>query len=579
MVRRLAAILSADVVGYTRHMARDDARTLVSMRAMRTRVDQIVTAAGGRVVDAVGDGFLAEFPSVVTATEAAATLTAELSEHAIRDPDALELRIGIHVGDILEDIERRIYGDAVNVSARLMTLADPGGIVLSGSARYHLGDRDGLETEFIGEFEVKNLVPPIPAHRVVGHDKNRLERPSGDALGTKRLESLATLPAIAVLPFENMTSDPDQDFLADGLVEDLITALSCSRWFSVISRNSSFAYKGRTVTIAEVSRQLGARYVVEGSIRRAGDRVRVTGQLVDGATGAQVWAERYDRQIDDLFDLQDELTLAITGALIPSVQDAERTRALTKHPKSLDAWECLHRGLWHLDHYEAEHQRQACEFFDRASVLAPLWGLPFAAKSWSTVLTITFEMAADVGKTLGAGLEFAERAVILSPRDAEAQHAMGWTSAFARQYDAALKAFERGIELNPSSSGCFHGKGFVHSMRDEPELALEPLRRSLLLSPQDPQLHFRRGHLGQALFQVGRFDEAIDEIRGGLALRPDYGFFYLLAASLSAAGRTEEGRAVVRDAQSRFPRNRIEGLQTFLSPSLYARHREALDRL
>jgi len=578
--RRLAAIVCADVVDYTRHMARDDAETLTAMRALRERVRDRFATDEGRVVDSVGDGFLAEFASLVNATRSAAELTEELAREAALNPNALELRIGIHVGDILEDAEGRIYGDAVNVAARIMGLAEPGGIFLSSAAELHLGRRHGLETRLVGEFEGKNLSSKIVVYQVVPNTSDAESSPRAkQGSAPTQLEKSAGLPAIAVLPFDNMSSDPDQEFLADGLVEDLITALSCSRWFSVIARNSSFVYKGKPISVPEVSRQLGARYVVEGSIRRAGSRVRVTGQLIDGTTGAHVWAERYDREVDDLFDLQDELTLAITGALIPSVQRAERSRAMAKAPHSLDAWECLHRGIWHLDRHTAKDQAQACEFFERASSLAPRWGLPWAAQAWSRVLAITFGVADDVLEALQSGLRFAERAAMLSPGDVEAQHALGWTSTFARQYETAQKAFERGIELNPSSAGCHHGIGFVHSMRERPDLALEPLERSILLSPRDPQLHFRRGHLGQALFQLERYDEAIDEVRASITLRHDFGFSFLLAAIYGMDGRIDEGRAIAKETQAKFPKHRVEALQAFLSPTLFELHLRGLERL
>ena len=588
MQRRLVALLHGDVVGYSRHMARDDAETLVAMRALREQVRAIFAKAGGRLVDSVGDEFLAEFPSIVNATEAASKLAVERRGAKSEDRHALELRIGIHVGDVLEDREARLYGDAVNIAARVMALADPGGILLSSTAQGHLGVRPNIKTRYAGEFEVKNFARAVPVHRVVlpGEDDQDALEPGAaagnDAVDPSRLtplEQIAALPAIAVLPFDNMSRDPDQDFLADGLVEDLITALSCSRWFSVIARNSSFVYKGKPVSIPEVSRELGARYIVEGSIRRSGSRVRVTGQLIDGTTGAHVWADRYDREFDDLFELQDELTLAITAAVIPSVQGAERSRAMAKPRQDLNAWECLHRGTWHLGHYNAEDQKRACEFFERASEFSPRWGLPFAAQAWSRVLSITFEMVDDVVDAARSGLRLAERAVLLSPNDVEAQHALGWASIFTRQYDTALKAFERGVELNPSAAGCYHGIGFVHSMCDRADRSLEPLRRSILLSPQDPQLHFRRGHLGQVLLQLERYDEAIEEVRAAITLRRDYGFYYLLAAAHGLAGQLEEGRAIAQDAESKFSDNRIEGLRAFLSPTLYALHLDGVKRL
>ncbi|MCG8588280.1 MAG: adenylate/guanylate cyclase domain-containing protein [Proteobacteria bacterium] len=581
--RRLAAVVSADVVDYTLHMARDEPGTLRAIRALRDLAREIVAEGSGRVVDAVGDALLAEFPSVVNATSAAVAVNRRLAADDASDREVLTLRIGIHVGEVLEDAEGQLYGEAVNVAARIMALGGSGDILLSAAAQTHLGRRAGVETRFVGEYEVKNVSSAIEVHRVFDPTTDAENTAGPERLAPIReptqLERVSGLPAIAVLPFDNMSSEPDQDYLADGLVEDLITALACSRWFAVIARNSTFVYKGRAVSIREASRELGARYIVEGSVRRVGSRVRVTGQLIDGTTGAHVWAERYDREVADLFDLQDELTQALTGALIPSVQGAERARAMAKPAHNLDAWESLHRGIWHLGIDTLEDHEQARRWFAHATRLAPRWGLPYAAQAWSRVLDITYEFAEDVVKSLSEGFRCAERAVALSPDDVEARNALGWISAFARRYDDARKAFERGIDLNPSAAGCHHGVGFVLSMCDRPEEALKPLRHAVLLSPQDPQLDFRRGHLGQALFQLGRYDEAIDEVRASLELRHAYGFAYLLAAALGMAGRLEEGREVVAEAQGRFPDNRVEGLRNFLSPDLYALHLEGLSRL
>ena len=297
--RRLAAILCADVVDYTKHTTRDERGTLDRVRALREAARSLAAEHDGRIVDAVGDNFMAEFASVVNAALFAMAASRRLEEAQKDDDHALLLRIGIHVGDILEDEDRCLYGDAVNLAARVMTVGDPGTICVSSAAQIHLASRAELSTRFLGEFEVKNFARPVGVHIV------ELERQAPTVRTPESpLESSFGRPAIVILPFDNMSSDPDQEFLADGLVEDLTTALSASSWFTVIARNSAFSYKGGPINITKVSQELGARYVVEGSVRRAGKRVRVNVQLIEGVTGHHIWAEKYDRDMDDLFALR-----------------------------------------------------------------------------------------------------------------------------------------------------------------------------------------------------------------------------------------------------------------------------------
>jgi adenylate cyclase len=572
--RRLAAILCADVVGYTKHTTRDERGTLERVRALREAAHALAAEHDGRIVDAVGDNFLAEFASVVNAASFAMAATRQLADSQKNDKHALELRIGIHVGDILEDEDKRLYGDAVNLAARVMTVGDPGAICISSAAQIHLASRSDLSTRFLGEYEVKNVDRLVGVHGV--------ELNPEEFVGPTResaLESSFGRPAIAILPFDNMSSDPDQEFLADGLVEDLTTALAASSWFTVIARNSAFSYKGRSFKITDVSKELGARYVVEGSVRRAGNRVRVTAQLIEGVTGHHIWADKYDRDMDDLFALQDELTDSICGVLIPSLTGAESKRVMAQPERDLDAWECLHRGRWHMGGKTAASHLESRKWLQRAMELAPRWGMPHASDALALVLAITFERTDDIISALQQGLASAEQGVQLSPRDAEAQHALGWITAFARQYDRSRKAFERGIELNASMAGCYHGLGFTHSLNGRPEAAIPVLERSILLSPHDPQMNFRRGHLGQAFFQLGRYDEAVENVLVALELKDEYGFTYLAAAACGMAGRTEEGRALLQRAKNRFPENSVESLRAFLSEPLYAMHLDGLAQL
>lgn len=572
--RRLAAILCADVVDYTKHTTRDERGTLERVRALREAARSLAEEHDGRIVDAVGDNFMAEFASVVNATLFAMSASRRLQEAEKNDDHALVLRIGIHVGDILEDEDRCLYGDAVNLAARVMSVGDPGAICVSSTAQIHLASRTELSTRFLGEYEVKNFTRPVGVHRV------ELERQARTAPTPESpLESSFGRPAIVILPFDNMSSDPDQEFLADGLVEDLTTALSASSWFTVIARNSAFSYKGSPINITKVSRELGARYVVEGSVRRAGKRVRINVQLIEGVTGHHIWAEKYDRDMDDLFALQDELTDSISGVLVPTLTGAERKRVMAQPERDFDAWECLHRGTCFIGGKQEAHHLEARKWLHRAMELAPRWGLPHANDALALVLAITYELTDDVVAALQQGLASAERGAQMSPLDAEAQHALGWITAFARQYERSQKAFERGLELNASMAGCYHGLGFTHSLNGRPEDAIPLLKRSILLSPHDPQMHFRRGHLGQAFFQIGRYEEAIEYSLAALELKDEYGFSYLAAAACGMAGRREEGRALLERAKTRFPKNSVESLRTFLSEPLYRLHLKGIAEL
>ena len=362
-------------------------------------------------------------------------------------------------------------------------------------------------------------------------------------------------------------------------MEDLTAALSSSSWFTIISRNSAFAYKGQAFKVTDISRELGARYIVEGSVRRVGSRVRVTAQLIEGATGHHLWADHYDRELDDLFALQDDLTEAIAGVLVPLVASAEHSRAMEHSGRNLDSWASLHRGMVHLSKRLAAEHDEARQWFHRARELDPRWGLPLAMDALALVLAITYEQVDDVLAALQEARRIAEQAVLISPNDAEAQNALGWVTAFARQYDRSERAFQRGLDLNSSMAGSYHGLGFTRSMTGRPEEAIALLERSILLSPHDNQLNFRLGHLGQAHFQLGQCDEAIANVTAALELRDEYGFSYLLAAIHGLAGNSAAGREIVEHTRARYPDNSVAALQAFLSPELYDLHVEGLSKL
>ena len=365
--RRLAAILAADVAGYSRLMGQDEAGTLSRLRTHRRElIDPRIAEHKGRIVKTTGDGILIEFPSVVGAVTCAVAVQEGMAERnaAIAVEQRIEFRVGINLGDVIVE-DGDIHGDGVNVAARLEALAEPGSICLSAVVHDQVRDKLDLAFDDLGDQALKNIARPMRVYRV----RTGTQVPASLGLRTAVMQSSALAlpdkPSVAVLPFANMTSDPEQEFLADGIAEDVITALSRYPSLFVIARNSSFTYRGRAVDVKQVGAELGVRYVLEGSLRKSGNRVRVSAQLVEAETGKHVWAERYDRDLADIFAVQDEIAEAVTIAIAPAIAEAERQRAMRKSPGSLDAWAAYQRGLWHLSKTSAEDNALAETFFQR----------------------------------------------------------------------------------------------------------------------------------------------------------------------------------------------------------------------
>src|SRR5215467_3635414 len=383
--RRLAAILAADVAGYSRLMGEDEEGTLARLKAIRRELaDPKVKEHHGRIVKTTGDGLLLEFASVVDAVRCAVEVQREMAErNADVPPDRrLELRMGINLGDIIKD-GRDIFGDGVNVAARLEALAEPGGICVSRVVRDQVRDKLDFSFEDMGEQQVKNIARPVRVHRVLLG-----ERPSSSEPGAAVLPpplALPDKPSIAALPFQNMSGDPEQEYFADGMVEEIITALSRFSGLLVIARNSSFAYKGRSVDVKQAGRELGVRYVLEGSVRKAANRVRITGQLIDASNGANIWADRFDGALADVFDLQDEVTASVVGAMSPKIEQAEIQRAKRKPTGSLDAYDYFLHGLA-MDHdWTREANNEALRLFYKSIEIDPDFASAFGMEAWCYV--------------------------------------------------------------------------------------------------------------------------------------------------------------------------------------------------
>jgi adenylate cyclase len=507
--RRLAAILAADMVGYSQLMEVDEAGTLAQLKTHRKEIiDPKIAHHHGRIVKLMGDGMLAEFASVVDAVECAIDVQRAMEKRNADVPKdrQIRFRVGVNLGDVIAE-EDDIYGEGVNIAARLEQLCEPGDVYISGTAYDHLKRKVDVGYEYLGERQVKNIAEPIRAYRV---------RLDGEAEGTASPAPSSTpalelpdKPSIAVLPFDNMSGDSEQEYFADGITEDIITELSKFRSLFVIARNSSFAFKGQSLEVKEISRKLGVRYVVEGSVRRAGNRLRITAQLIDAASDAHLWAERYDRDLEDVFAVQDEVTQAIVTAIEPELESVERKRARRKLPESLDAWECYQRGLWHLYQHTAEDSAEGQELFRRAIEFDPDFAAPHAARAFSLYYEVVGGLISDPGDRLARALDEARAAIAADEWDAFGHEVLGRILLLHGQHDASLAAHETSLVLNPNYANAHYGLGFALCFTGQPEEAIRELDEAQRLSPHDPLLWAFVTIKSFALTLLRRYEEAL----------------------------------------------------------------------
>jgi len=555
--RRLAAIFAGDIAGYSRLMSADEEGTLRQLKGHRKElVDPKITEHRGRIVKTTGDGMLVEFVSVVDAVRCAVEIQRGMLDRnsSIPTENRIQFRIGINVGDIIIDSDD-IYGDGVNVAARLEALADPGGIMVSRTVHEQVCDKLSFGFEDMGEQSVKNIARPIGIHRISLAEIPPLA-PAQSATPASKGPTTSSRPSIAVLPFVNMSGDPEQEYFADGISEDIITGLSKLRWFFVIARNSSFAYKGKTVDVKRAARELGVRYILEGSVRRAANRVRITAQLIDASTGNHVWADRYDGDLTDIFALQDEITRKVVTAIEPRLLEAEGVRALTRAPADLDAWEMVARASSIFSRMTRADSEAAISLYREAvkqhKTYAPAHSMLAFALLMSGFIGWTSRTA-----NLKEAADLAVRATELDGGDPWAHLALGQLATMRRQTDAAVHAFHRALELNPNFSAAHGFLGYALALDGQSERALEHLTLALSLSPHDPQnIVFLIG-VGQAHYQAGRYDDAAKHTQNALQQRPEhFGALRQLSASLAQAGRMEEARATLE---------RLKQLQTDVS--------------
>jgi TolB-like protein/class 3 adenylate cyclase len=494
--RRLAAIMAVDIVGYSRLVETDEARTLAEIRRLRAQIlDRIVADHKGRLVKMMGDGAIIEFGSVVDAVACAVALQEDVTSDQAQIPSEHRIvyRVGINLGDVVVDGDD-LLGDGINIAARLEALADPGGICISDTVQKQLAGKSSVAFEDIGERKLKNMAQPI---RVFRWTEAAVAAVRGMSL------PLPDKPSIAVLPFDNLSGQPEETYFSDGVTEDIITGLARFHSLFVIARNSSFAFRGKAIDAAEIGRRLGVSYLLEGSVRRAGERVRISAQLVEAAGGAHVWAERYDRSLGDVFAVQDEVAQMIVSALVGRIEDADLKRLARTPTDSLTAYDCLLRGLAHFRGYAEDDNQRACEMFERAMVLDPHYAVAHAYLALARIAMCGY--ASAPAKVLAAARALGTRAVELDPQESRCHRMLGLVCLFGRDHDAAEHHLRRSIDLNPSDADGLMQMGYLMALRGRAD-ALGWMEAAIRLNPFHPLWY--NADLGVALYTLRRYAEA-----------------------------------------------------------------------
>src|SRR5580692_5738001 len=559
-IRKLAAILASDVVGYSRLAGSDEDRTLARLRALRSDlIDPIIAVHSGRVVKRTGDGAIVEFRSVVDAVRCAIEVqNGMVDRNAGLPPERrIEFRVGIHLGDVVEENDGDLMGDGVNIAARLEGIARPGAICLSEDAYRQVRARLDLAVNDLGPTQLKNIAEPVRVYSLeVGVPVQAKPAPPADPAAPQPSVPLALpdKPSIAVLPFDNMSGEHDQEYLADGIVEAITGALSRIRSFLVIARNSAFTYKGRATNVRDIGRELGVAYVLEGSVQKAGNRVRIIVQLIETVGGAHVWTGRHDGTLDDIFDLQDRITEQVAGALQPSIRIAEIERSRRKRPQDLGAYDYAMRAMPHVWALEKDESAKALELLDKALSMAPDYPLAMALAGWCHAQRSVYNWADDIAVSQAMARSLAERAAEMSGDDPIILAVLGAVHTFVRNHGTARVLLERAVTLDPNAAWAWCRLGWLENYSDQPERAIANFERALRLSPIDPMNFNNYVGLGSAHEIAEEYDKAAAFYRRALEERPNAGWIYRnLASALSGAGRVEEAKHAFAEMMRNYP--------------------------
>jgi adenylate cyclase len=533
--RRLAAILAADVVGYSALMQRAEEATYTEFeRLKREVIEPSLSRHDGRLIKTTGDGALAEFAS----PSAAVRCAAEIQGGIASGRSSLRLRIGVNLGEVIVGADGDLFGDGINIAVRLEGIADPGGILISEKVYGEVEGKLDVDFEDRGEQQLKNISKPVRAYAVRAGTHSAL---------TERLGAVPPLPdkpSIAVLPFENLSGDPEQEYFADGMVEEIVTALSRFKWLFVIARNSSFTFKGRAVDIKEVGRRLGVRYVLEGSVRKAAGKVRITGQLIDAITGAHIWADRFERDLTDVFALQDEVTVAVVSAIQPKLFQTEIAMATRRRAENLTAYDFFLRAMQQYYLATREGLAEAIRLAHRALELEPRFGLVAALGGVCHMNNVLWGHAADPQFDRKEAIRLLHLALSVDDGDPDTLAMAALISAYmVGDCESEIEIADRAVALNPNSFNALHYRGWVYKIAGLPEEAIRSFERAVRMSPVDPRLRLLFAGMGLAFTELRRFDEAIVAGRKAQRQNPSYSASYrCLASAFAHLGRDAEAR-------------------------------------
>ena len=557
--RRLAAILAADVVGYSRLMEQDEAGTLAALKERRRNIlNPLVAHHHGRIVKVMGDGVLVEFASAVNAVQCAVELQKDMAAANSDLPEErrVHLRVGINLGDVMVE-GGDLYGDGVNVAARLQQMAAPGGIFVSAKVHDEVGSKLPVSYADMGEQAIKNIAAPLRIFRVIGGQPELAHSDDGPPLPSK--------PSIAVLPFANMSGDQEQEYFADGIVEDITSGLARVQWLFVIARNSSFTYKGRVVDMKQIGRELGVRYLLEGSVRKAGDRIRITIQLVDATSGAHIWADRFDGTLNDVFDLQDRVTVSVVGAIEPRLRHAEIERTRKKPTQSVDAYDLFLRAVALHNTRRLEDSREALRLLHHAIEIDQHYASAYALAAYCVHRHKVHGWISLSDPMIAEGIRMARLAAERGQDDPEALWMSGLViSMTTGDFEDGLALIERSLTLNPNSANAWMGSGIVRAYLGDTETAIAHLQRSARLSPLDPLAFGTWMGFAYAHFMAGRYEDASTWCDRALHEAPNYPpALRMKAACHGLLGRPEEGRKWVRRLLAVNPDTSISSSRTF----------------
>jgi adenylate cyclase len=558
--RKLTAIFSADVKGYSRLMGEDEAATVKTLTSYRKIMSELIQQHRGRLIDSPGDNLLAEFGSVVDAVQCGVSVQNELKARNAHLPEnrRMEFRVGVNLGDVIEE-EGRIYGDGVNIAARLEALADPGGICISKTAFDHIESKLPLGYEYLGEQTVKNIAKPVGAYKVL-MEPRVVVAGAKDNMGRSEKPPLPLPdnPSIAVLPFVNMSGDPEQEYFSDGISEDIITSLSRLPNIFVIARNSSFIYKGKSVNVQQVSRELGVKYILEGSVRKVGNRVRITAQLIDGAKGHHLWADHYDRQLEDIFAIQDEVTFKILKELQVKFTEGEQARLYSRGTENIDAYLKYCQGRSNFLHFDKGSNLVARQLLEEVIALDPNWELPYSWLGWTHWIDAAYGYSDIREESVKKAFQYAQKALLLNESPV-AHSLLSYAYLITRQHDKALEEGEKCITLAPNSADAYAWYSQTLYATGEPAKAISTAEKALRMNPFPPSWYYNG--LFWSCFLLGDYERAIQTAQKAISSEPGNIRAHLnLIASYVMLGREKEAQAQAQEVISINPSFSLERL-------------------